>query len=344
MLSDPGAVPRAASVAVPLASLSLSAVETQPHGPVAPPRPRGGGSGGISGRARRVLARVPGLAVLGRAILNYVFHQSANQAGHVAFSAVLAMFPLLLFVAEAASFLGDPGAASALVGMIAEFAPPGVAEAVRPVVDEVLGSRNRALLTIGLFGTIWAASSGAQAIRMALNRAYGVEQGLPFWKARIKVIVFTVIGTVTAIVAFSSIVVLPYVWLVLERTVGVGPISDGLWIGARYGLAFAVLVVLYATMYGWLPDVRLGLRSVLPGAVVGAALWLGVAALLSLVLRNLGKLTLVYGSFAGMVATLVFLYLSAVTLIFGAELNAVLRQRRHERARAVRAAADEPIA
>jgi membrane protein len=64
---------------------------------------------------------------------------------------------------------------------------------------------------------------------------------------------------------------------------------------------------------------------VLPGALAGALMWLAIAAILSYTLRSAGKLTLIYGGFAGLVATLVFLYLSAVTLIFGAEINAVLR-------------------
>ena len=87
-------------------------------------------------------------------------------------------------------------------------------------------------------------------------------------------------------------------------------------------------MVLYATLYGWLPDIPQRLRTVLPGAVAGALMWLGAAAVLSYTLRSAGKLAAVYGSFTGLVSeTLVFLYASAVTLIFGAEINAVLRDR-----------------
>jgi membrane protein len=85
-----------------------------------------------------------------------------------------------------------------------------------------------------------------------------------------------------------------------------------------------VLVFWYALFYGWLPDVRQRLRTVVPGAIAGAVLWLCAAAVLSYVLRSVGKLALVYGGFAGIVATLIFLYASAVTLIFGAEVNGVL--------------------
>ena len=119
---------------------------------------------------------------------------------------------------------------------------------------------------------------------------------------------------------------MPYVWQLLQANAGNG--QQALWLldGVRYGLAFLVLVVLYALLYGWLPDIRQRLYTVLPGALVGAALWVAAAATLSYTLRTAGKLALLYGSFAGVVATLVFLYISATTLIFGAEINGVLRE------------------
>ncbi len=279
----------------------------------------------VLGWLRQVRDRVPGLRVIVAAAANYIRHQSANQAGSVAFSSVLAMFPLLIFVSAAAAFVGQPGTAVELASRIMEFAPPVVADALKPAIDQVLGQRSRALLTIGVLATIWTASSGTQAIRTALNRAYGVEQGLSFWKARIKVTLFTVIGTVGTIFVFSSVVMLPYIWALLEKAAGVG--AEALWLrtGVRYGLAFFVLVLLYTALYGWLPDIHQQLRTVLPGALAGALMWLGVAAILSYTLSSAGNLTLVYGGFAGLVATLVFLYLSAVSLIFGAEINAVLR-------------------
>lgn len=243
----------------------------------------------------------------------------------MAFSSVLAMFPLLLLVAAAAAFIGEPGAAGALAGRVIEVAPPVVADALRPAIDDVLGQRSRALLTIGVLVTIWAASSGTQAIRTALNRAYGVEKGLSFWGARIKVIVFTVIGTIGSVLVFSSVVIVPYAWALLDKAAGVGAEAAWLHSGLRYGLAFVVVFVLYVAFYGWLPDVRQHVRTVLPGAFVGALMWLGAATLLSYTLGSVGKLALVYGGFAGLVATLVFLYICAATLIFGAEINGVLR-------------------
>jgi membrane protein len=273
---------------------------------------------------RRLPRRVPALSVLVDALRNYVFHQSGTQAGSVAFSAVLAMFPLLIVLSAAAGSFGAPGAAAGLATRVLEFAPPVVFEALRPAVEDVLRHSNRALVVVGLVITVWAASSGTQAVRTALNRAYGVERGLAFWSARIKVIAFTVLGASATVLVFSSVVILPYVWAALG-----GAQDEALWLrdGVRYTLAFVVVSILYTALYGWLPDLPQCLRTVLPGALVGALLWVAAAAVLSYTLRHVGRLALVYGGFAGAVATLVFLYACAATLIFGAEVNGVLRQR-----------------
>jgi len=275
---------------------------------------------------RRAALATPGLRVMLLAIRNYILHQSANQAGSLAFSSVLAMFPLLILLSASAGFAGQPGEAAALAERVLGYAPQVVRNAMQPAINQVLAQRSQALLTIGVVATLWAASSGMQAIRSALNRAYGIERGLPFWKARIKVTLFTIIVGTGVLAAFSSVVVMPYVWQLLHANVDAG--QETLWLhnGVRYGSAFLVLVVLYALLYGWLPDIPQRLSTVLPGALVGAALWVAAAATLSYTLHTAGKLTLLYGSFAGMVATLVFLYISAATLIFGAEINGVLRE------------------
>ncbi len=273
---------------------------------------------------RRFIDRIPAVRIVVRAVVNYVLHQSANQAGSVAFSTLLSMFPLLLFVSATAAFIGEPGTAAELAGRIMEYLPAVVAHALQPAVEEVLSQRNRALVAVGMVVTLWTASSGTLAIRTALNKAYGVERGMSFWRARIKVTLFTVVGTLCSVFVFSSVVILPYAWKLLEQATDADPNAVWLRDGVRYGLAFVVLVVLYAFFYGWLPDIRQRLRTVLPGAIVGAAMWLGAAMLLSHVLRSAWKLALVYGGFAGLVATLVFLYVSAATLIFGAEINAVM--------------------
>jgi membrane protein len=281
---------------------------------------------------RRLGRRVVGIPVLGvllLAIRNYVLHQSANQAGSLAFSSVLAMFPLLLLLSAAAAYVGQPGEAAALAERVLGYAPQLVRDVMQPVVQQVLSQRSEALVTVGLAVTLWTSSSGMQAVRTALNRSYGIDRGLPFWKARIKSTLFTAVVGTGLLLVFSSVIVMPRIWQFVATNVPASG-EQALWLydGVRYGAAYVTLVMLYALLYGWLPDIAQRLSTVLPGALVGAALWVAAAAALSYILRSAGKLALIYGSFAGVVATLVFLYASATTLIYGAEINAVLRARK----------------
>jgi len=278
-------------------------------------------------RLGRALIRMPVLGVLILAVRNYVLHQSANQAGSLAFSSVLAMFPLLILLSAAAGYFGQPGDAAALAERVMGYAPQLVREAMQPVIQQVLAQRNQALLTVGLIVTLWTGSSGMQAVRSALNRSYGIARGLPFWKARIKVTLFTVIVGFGVLVIFSSVIIMPRIWQFVVSSVEGANEVVWLYDSVRYGAACITLTMLYALLYGWLPDIPQRIGTVLPGAVVGALLWALAAATLSYSLRSAGKLALVYGSFAGVVATLVFLYISATTLIFGAEVNAVLREK-----------------
>ncbi|WP_035204765.1 YihY/virulence factor BrkB family protein [Acidovorax sp. CF316] len=279
-------------------------------------------------RLGRASIRMPVLGVLVLAVRNYVLHQSANQAGSLAFSSLLAMFPLLILLSAAAGFFGQPGEAAALAERVVGYAPPVVRDAMQPVIRQVLAQRNEALLTVGLIVTLWTGSSGMQAVRSALNRSYGITRGLPFWKARIKATLFTVIVGAGVLATFSSVIIMPRVWQFVVSSVDGADEVVWLYDSVRYGAAYITLSLLYALLYGWLPDIRQRLGTVLPGAFVGAALWVVAAATLSYSLRTAGKLALIYGSFAGVVATLVFLYISATTLIFGAEVNAVLREKK----------------
>ena len=281
-------------------------------------------------RVRTAVLAVPGVGLALFAMRNYVLHQSANQAGSVAFSWLLSMFPLVLLLSATAGFVGRPGDAAELVMRAISYAPPLVRDALRPAIGQVLGQRSQALVALGLFATVWTASSGMQAVRTALNRAYGIERGLPFWKARIKVTLLTVVVGLGVLIAFGSVVVMPHLLELLNRN---APDRETLmWLrgGVRYGAAFIVLSVLYGVLYAWLPDFGRRSRSIVPGAAIGALLWVAAAILLSLALRSAGKLALIYGGLAGMVATMVFLYVSAATLIFGAEVNGVLATRQSD--------------
>ena len=232
-------------------------------------------------RMRDAVLALPGVSVAWRAARNYVLHQSANQAGSVAFSWLLSMFPLVLLLSAAAAYVGRPGDAAELVMRVVSYAPALVRNALEPSIGQVLGQRSQALVALGLFATVWTASSGMQAVRTALNRAYGIERGLPFWKARIKVTLLTIAVGFGMLIAFGSVVVMPYVWELLNRNAPDRQTLIWLHGGVRHGSAFVFLSLLYGVLYAWLPDLGRRSRPIVPGAVIGALLWVVAAIALS---------------------------------------------------------------
>jgi membrane protein len=276
-------------------------------------------------RAWQRLLAVPALGVLIQAVRNYVLHQSANQAGDSG----------LLGSARNVSIAHPSVSDRRVCGEVrrrgrAGFPRHELCAAVGPRCNEAghptsPGPAQSGPARRGHTGYALERILGYAGGAVCTNRSYDIQRGLPFWRARIKSTLITVVVGAGVVAAFSSVIILPCIWQMLRANVGVG--EEVLWLrnSVRYGTAFLALTVLYALLYGWLPDIRQRLYTVLPGAIVGAALWVGAAATLSCTLRSAGKLVLVYGSFTGVVATLVFLYVSATTLIYGAEVNAVLR-------------------
>ena len=126
------------------------------------------------------------------------------------------------------------------------------------------------------------------------------------------------------LIAFGSVVVMPYVWELVNRNAPDRQTLLWLHDGRAPWFGVPFLSLLYGVLYAWLPDLGRRPRSIVPGALIGALLWVAAAIALSFTLRSAGKLVLIYGGLAGIVATMAFLYISAATLIFGAEVNGAL--------------------
>jgi membrane protein len=248
----------------------------------------------------------------------------------MAFMALLSIFPFLIFLAALAGFLGDDTSAANFVDLMFEFLPPDVSSALGPAVREVLTNRQGDLLTVGLLAAVWAASSGVEALRTALNQAYAVAEPRPIWYLRLQSIAIVFLAAF-AIMALSVTIILgPVLWRLMERFIDVPEIYGVIWTVVRYAIGGTLVTALVLFLHRWLPRIRLRWRLILPGALTTTVLWLLTASLFSLYLGTIGNYSAMYGSLGGVVITLMFLYVSSVIFIFGAELNAVLRRRHSE--------------
>jgi membrane protein len=196
-------------------------------------------------------------------------------------------------------------------------------------------------MTISILAAIWATSSGIEALREALNIAYGVEEPRSIWFCRLQSLAFTIIFSIAIVLVMLVLVIGPVLWSYLVPLLDVPWEWGWFYEALRYFVAVALIYVVVALLYRWLPSRHLPRREILPGAAVTVVLWVTLASLFSLYLRNIGRFSVTYGSLGGIVITLLFFYFSAVIFIFGAEINSARRRAEAARLRAERAAERE---
>jgi membrane protein len=279
------------------------------------------------GRATGRVAKLVGvLTAAGRNLLD---HEGFEFAGHLAFSALLALFPFLIFLTAIAGMLASGAGGDRFIRFLFEFTPPEVAQTLLPVIDQVLAT---------LLVMLWTASSGIEALRLVLNRAYGDREGRPWWRRRLQGFAFVILGSVAMVGLSFALVIGPAFWTFVEVTAGIAPADRTNWAPLRYPIAAAAMVAVALALHRWLPSRRLAWRVLLPGVVTSLLAAMLAGHLFSAYLGSFASYNVTYGSLGGVVVTLLFLYLNAVIFIFGAELNAELASRRSLPAREERAA------
>jgi membrane protein len=299
----------------------------------------------VAPRARGVrwLARrlVLGVRIVWQAIVHLVNDGGMTYAGHIAFMTLFSLFPFLIFLFTLAGELGQTEAAREFVTLALHALPKEVSQVIQPAIEGVISTRRTGLMTISILTSLWAVSSGIEALREALNKAYGVEDPRPIWFCRLQSLAFTIIFSISIIVVMLVLVIGPVAWSYIMPRLKVPWEWGWFYEALRYFIAVALLYLVVALLYRWLPSRHLPRREVLPGAAVTVLLWLILASLFSLYLQNLGRFSVTYGSLGGIVITLMFFYLSAVIFVFGAEINSARRRAEAERLRAERAAQRE---
>jgi membrane protein len=253
--------------------------------------------------------------------------EGVELSGYIAFTAFFSLFPFLIFLAALAGFLGDRESADGFIREMFNLMPEDVAGTLAPAVSEVLDGRERGLLTVGILTTLWFASNGVEALRAGLNRAYGVTEERAIWWRRLQSIAFVIAGGFVIFFLSLAVILGPLVWKVLGPKAGDVLEARLVFVTTRYLLAVLLLLGALLLLHRWLPNTRQAFARVLPGVCVTALLWLVGASVFSWYIGKLADYAAFYGSLGGVAITLMFFYISAIIFIFGAEVNAVWRER-----------------
>ena len=269
--------------------------------------------------------------------LDALVHFNADDgwamASHVSLSALMAVFPFLIFVAAVAAFVGDAGLATRVADLIFASWPVEVAGPIATQVSQVLAVQRGGLLTISVLVTIWLASNGVEAVRTALNRAYKVGETRNFFFLRAQSALFVLIGAVASLIfAFLGILgPLIFAWLVRYFPV-IAPF-ESLFTYVRLGVTGLTLILALVAAHLWLPAGRPSALHLWPGIAITLIAWLAAAFAFGIYLRRFADYVDVYAGLASVVTAIFFLYLISSLMIFGAEFNAALSRARIRRER-----------
>jgi len=263
-------------------------------------------------------------ALLWKAIDGMSCRNGFEIAGYIAFTVMLSLFPFMIFLVSVAGFFGDTRSGQDFLYTISMFAPPAVMTTLQPAINEVIQNRSGSLLTIGLALSLYSASSAVAALRLALDLAYGVDEHRSFLWRKFQDFAVVVVGSVIVMLSSVAIIAGPWILQLIDRFIFIDTTDQDLIHLARYGFTLVLLAALVVVLHVVLPNSRLTVRQILPGALTTTVAWIVAASILTLYLEKFANYSATYGSLGGVVITLLFFYISAIIFIFGGELNAVL--------------------
>ena len=259
-----------------------------------------------------------------------------SMASHLAITALMALFPFLIFATTLASFVGAEAFAETAVHLVFDTWPTQIAEPISREVVDVLTVQRSDLLTYGVLLAAFFASNGIESLRTALNRAYRVVETRSFVFRRVQSLAFVFIATVGFVAISVLLVFAPIiVRLALENVPRLEPYlgTITLW---RYVIASVVIVLGLIAVHVWLPAGRRRLVDIVPGIIFTLVGWLIGSTVFATYLDNFSSYVTTYAGLASIMIAVVFLYIVSMVFILGGELNAAISRYFEARARVPR--------
>jgi len=268
---------------------------------------------------------------LRRALKEFSDDQCTDLAAALTYYAVLSLFPAVLAMVSLVGIVGQgPRATDAMLKIVADVGQPSVVEAVRGPLQSISRSTGAGLtLVLGLLTALWSASGYVGAFGRAMNRIYEIGEGRPFWKLRPLQIVITLIAVVlVALVALSLVVTGPLAQAV-GNAIGLGSTAVTVWNVAKWPVLAAVVVLIVAILYYATPNVKQPkFRWISTGAAMAIIVWVLASAAFGFYVANFSSYNKTYGTLAGIIVFLLWLWITNLALLFGAEVDAEMERAR----------------
>ena len=243
-------------------------------------------------------------------------------AAQLSYYFFLALFPAILFVLAIASFFPLSNITDDLGRALGPFVSPQVLELIQDQMRRLANNESGGLLTFGVAAALWSSSAALVSIVGALNRAYDIDEGRPWWKVRLVAIGLTVGAAVFVLGALSLVLAGPTLADFLGDSTGWGTPFKWTWLILQWPIVFALVSTAIGCVYYFGPDADQDWSWITPGAVAATVLWFVVSLLFKLYIANFTDYNGTYGTVGGVIVLLLWFYVSSLAILAGAELNA----------------------
>ncbi|WP_229055059.1 YihY/virulence factor BrkB family protein [Aeromicrobium sp. Leaf350] len=269
--------------------------------------------------------------VLRRTAREFSRDQCTDLAAALTYYAVLALFPAAIALLSLVGVVGQ-GAETVrtLMDVLRDLGAGGIADTLEPTLTEMTNTPGLGLaLVIGLLAALWSASGYVGAFGRGMNRIYEIEEGRPIWKLRPVMLLVTLITVLLAALVAMSLVLTGPAAEAVGDVIGLGSTAVLAWNVAKWPVMLAVVVLIVAMLYYATPNVQQPrFRWISVGALLAIGVWGAASALFGFYVGNFSSYDKTYGSLAGVVVFLLWLWITNLALLFGAELDAELERGR----------------
>lgn len=242
-------------------------------------------------------------------------------AAQLAYYFLLALVPALVFVVALTSFFPTQ-VINDMLAALQRVAPGDVFSIIKGQMESLRGGENGGVLTFGLLVALWSSSAAIVSITDALNRAYDIQEGRPWWKVRLTAIGLTIALALFILIAFTLIMVGPTLADSLASRVGLGAAFAATWKIVQWPIVFVLIVVALAVLNYYGPDAEQDWAWVTPGAVFATVVWLIASLGFKIYVANFADYNATYGSLGGVIVLMLWFYITGLAILVGAEMNA----------------------
>ena len=250
-----------------------------------------------------------------------------GMAAQIAFYTMLGLFPFMIFLL---SMIGTLPLGEALQPMVLEALreqmPLEAANYVTNTVVSLLPERNQGLLSFGLLASLWGASMAVGALITTINRAYNIHQRRNIVSQKALSIVLVLVLSGLWLMAMTIILVGPQVTQQIFQFMGIASENNTFWTSIRLPMAFFLNLLALSILYYIAPEAKQKFRWIMPGALTSTILWMVASSAFRVFLRNFGQYNTTYGSLAAVVILMVWLWISGLVFLLGAEINALMKR------------------